>query len=71
MVLGQVSQQNSSETMIMIVYGVEYGSNNPFPEPYIYGAFADFAVGFKTMKELQDSKEYGYLNWNNRIIKIE
>lgn len=38
---------------------------------WIYGVYTDLDEGFKVMQELEDSKEYGHLIWNNNVIALK
>lgn len=57
---------------VMVVYAYEpvnYGEISS--GVWIYGVYTNLDEGFKVMQELENSKEYEHLIWNNNIITLK
>jgi hypothetical protein len=58
----------SEGNTVIVVFAYEKGSGN---EPWIYGIYQNHSEGLDVLEQMQESKEYGHLTWDNRILPIE
>ena len=54
--------------MALVVYG--YDTKGDSYAPLIEGIYENIAEGYARMEELQNSKEYGHLEWSNKIMIV-